>query len=381
MSKIKITPLTDKTSDDEILSRLKSIGVKIKETDKTPQEEAHEEKKERMTPAGDTMIEKRVASTIIRRRVPPPPPVKEPEVVKVDVVEEKKEGEEKPGRRPREKEKERAKGAEKPVMVEIGEAPEGMQSVAVQRATEEEKTEDQEKLPKGEGEPIGEEKEKEITKVLEEAYKQDLEKDFILVESEEEKKKKKTEKLLKKIEEQEIEDTKLKKKGTLKRKVVIKEEDLYTAKRQRGRPVPQRRDRRGRGDERKQEEEHRLEAKPARKIIKIGDTIQLGELAKKMGVKARDIITRLLPLGIVANINQNIEFDTASFVGNDLGFEMEKTFSIEEEFQAREDEQKEQKQNLLPRPPVVTIMGHVDHGKTLLLDTIRHTRSTWTVRR
>ncbi|MCK7504259.1 MAG: hypothetical protein MZV70_09320 [Desulfobacterales bacterium] len=90
--------------------------------------------------------------------------------------------------------------------------------------------------------------------MLEEAYKQDLEKDFTLVEPEvegDDKKKKKTEKLLKKIEEQEAEETKLKKKGILKRKVVIKEEDLYTFRRQKARPMPVRKDRRDRAEERK----------------------------------------------------------------------------------------------------------------------------------
>jgi translation initiation factor IF-2 len=213
--------------------------------------------------------------------------------------------------------------------------------------------------------------------VLEEAYKQDLEKDFTLVEPEAEgddKKKKKTEKLLKKIEEQEAEETKLKKKGILKRKVVIKEEDLYTYRRQKARPMPVRKDRRERAEERKEEEDKKAELKPARKIVKVGDEIQIGEFAKRMNVKAQDIIKKLLPLGIITTVNQNVDFDTAYLVGTELGFEVEKIISIEEEFLAREEEGKENEMNLQMRPPVVTIMGHVDHGKTLLLDTIRHSK-------
>ena len=378
MTKVKITTLTDKISDDEILSRLKGLGVKIK--DKAKDEPALDKKDdEKQASSGETMIEKRVASTIIRRRVQPPQPQKE----KVEIIEKETKPEEK-------KETAVKKGSKKAEKIEVDkkivepqEKPEvsieGKREVTAEPAapilTEREgKAELKEEALKGDIEIIGEEKEKEITKVLEEAYKQDLEKDFTLVEPEaegDEKKKKKTEKLLKKIEEQEAEETKLKKKGILKRKVVIKEEDLYTYRRQKARPTPFRKDRRERGEE-KREEEKKAEPKPARKIVKIGEEIQIGELAKKMNVKAQDIIMKLLPLGIIASVNQNIDFDTAYLVGTELGFEIEKIISIEEEFLAREEEGKENEINLKPRSPVVTIMGHVDHGKTLLLDTIRH---------
>ena len=222
---------------------------------------------------------------------------------------------------------------------------------------------------------IGEEKKQEITRALEEVYKQDLNKEFALVEdegTEEERKKKKAERLLKKIEEEEIEEAKLKGKGVSKRKVVIKEEDLYAFRRQKGKTLPFR-NRKDRRDDRA-EEERKAEAKPARKIVRISDRIQVAELAKRLSVKASDVIAKLLRLGVMSTVNQTIDYDMASLVAAGAGFDVERIFSVEEAFMTRDEEQQaEARENLKPRSPVVTIMGHVDHGKTLLLDTIRNT--------
>lgn len=391
MTKIKITALTDKMSDEDILAKLKKIGVKVK--DKVKEDVSLEKVKDQEASTGEQMVEKRVASTIIRRRVQPPKEKAEPTEEKPEPrkpsrkeeigVEAKAEPKKKPEEHPEvEKRKETHKVVEKPakselqvMMSEEQPAEEGIVEKIPEVQVTTEPQEPQSEELKGDIEVIGQEKGIEITKVLEEAYKQDLEKDFTLAEggSEEERQRRKTEKLLKKIEEQEIEETKVKKKGVLKRKVVIKEEDLYTFRRQKPRGAQFKKGRREKVPEKRIEEEKKAEVKLARKVVKVSDEIQVGELAKRMGVKAQEIIAKLFPLGVIATVNKTIDYDTAYLAASEMGFDVEKIVSIEEAFLAREEEDKEAEENLQPRSPVVTIMGHVDHGKTLLLDTIRHT--------
>ena len=110
--------------------------------------------------------------------------------------------------------------------------------------------------------------------------------------------------------------------------------------------------------------------KPIKRIIRIAEMITVGDLAKRIGVKGGELIKKLMDIGILANINQVIDADVASLVANEFGYEVEKTSLEHQDLLERKEDQPEQ---LKSRPAVVTVMGHVDHGKTMLLDAIRKT--------
>lgn len=110
--------------------------------------------------------------------------------------------------------------------------------------------------------------------------------------------------------------------------------------------------------------------KAIKRIIKISESITVGEMAKRMGVKANDLIRALMKMDFMATINHPLDFETASIIASDFGFEVENVaVDLVDIVEAIPDSA----ENLEKRPPVVTIMGHVDHGKTSLLDAIRTT--------
>ncbi len=113
------------------------------------------------------------------------------------------------------------------------------------------------------------------------------------------------------------------------------------------------------------------EAKAIKKRIRIYETITVGDLARRMGIKANAVIKRLMDLDFMATVNHALDIDTATIVAADFGFEVEQRLT--EELHVLSLEEQEAGGEPLPRPPVVTVMGHVDHGKTSILDAIRKT--------
>ena len=135
-------------------------------------------------------------------------------------------------------------------------------------------------------------------------------------------------------------------------------------------------------NKKRQEEQERLrrlqmqeKAKKVQLKVLIPDEINVGELAVRLKKTAADVIKQLMKLGVMANVSQSVDFDTASLVAEEFGAKVEHEVIVTIEEKLIDDSTDDEK-NLQPRPPVVVVMGHVDHGKTSLLDAIRHSHVT-----
>ena len=158
-----------------------------------------------------------------------------------------------------------------------------------------------------------------------------------------------------------------------RRKEVVTGDDLYTRRRGPGRMMRGRKGARARAVAKDAKQTEITIPKAAKRRVKLDEAITVASLAKRMGVKAREVITQLMELGLMATVNQAIDFDTASLVATEFNYEAEKTgFEEAAILQAVPDKE----EDLKTRHPVVTIMGHVDHGKTSVLDAVRQTKVT-----
>ena len=175
----------------------------------------------------------------------------------------------------------------------------------------------------------------------------------------------------KRVEEDEHQNRFIKKKISFRRKSVVEGQDLYDGGYKARKP---RKGAKAKAAAPAQKTQITT-SKAIKRRIKVDDAIIISDLAKRMGIKANEMIKVLMGMGVMTTVNQSIDFDTAVLVASEFDYEVERA-AFEEETILKQEADDPKK--LQERPPVVTIMGHVDHGKTSLLDVIRKTKITET---
>jgi translation initiation factor IF-2 len=383
MTKIKVLDLAREVGmeDEKLLLKLRRMGVKVKDKKPAEAEKAVSPTDEKIIEkdAEKEITEKRVKPTVIRRRThrletKPEPPVSPPLEVELvappEVIEEKVETEVKEkvaieGKVPKEAEKP-AKRTEMAQGVKGTKEAEKTTEEAMGKAVILSK-------PKGEAAPSQpipkEEKKIEPRRGMEESKPKEapIKKPEIKLPSKEQL-----------LEEERLAALSGKKKGPVKKRRFVEERMLGDEEVEgEGRPEKEieTAPRSFKPMKRKvvlktSKKTEVTVPKPIKRIIRIAEVITVADLAKRMGVKGGELIKKLMDMGVLVNINQVIDADVASLVAGEFGYEVEKVSLERQELLERKEDLPEQ---LIPRPPVVTIMGHVDHGKTMLLDAIRKT--------
>jgi translation initiation factor IF-2 len=392
MTKIKVLDLAREVGmeDEKLLLKLRRMGVKVKDKKVAETEKPVSQADEKIIgrDAEKEIVEKRVKPTVIRRRtrsletkpeLPPPPPVEVEPVATLEVIEEKVE------KKSREK-----VAAERKVSQEAPKAAQPPEKVAkiIKGRKKAETAAGEAPLPteaKGEEKVVipskptaeavphrvlpKEEKKIEPRRAMEEPKPKEapIKKPEIKLPSKEQL-----------LEEERLASLSGKKKGLVKKRRLIEEKILGDEGMEgEGRPekelevVPRSfRPMKKKVVLKTPKKTEVTVPKPIKRIIRIAEVITVADLAKRMGVKGGDLIKKLMETGVLVNINQVIDADVASLVASEFGYEVEKVSLERQELLERKEDLPEQ---LRARPPVVTIMGHVDHGKTMLLDAIRKT--------
>lgn len=157
-----------------------------------------------------------------------------------------------------------------------------------------------------------------------------------------------------------------------KEAIAAQEQSLKPAKKKKAKPAGS-----AHQQPKKEAHTHQEQIKKKEGIVVLPDQITVKEFAEKTGIQVPKVVAVLMSNGVMATVNQNIDYDTAAIVASELGVNVQKGESKAdaEAILSRnlEDLLKDEPENLSPRPPIVAVMGHVDHGKTSILDTIRET--------